>query len=366
MKVRYRDLSVKDPQIKDELLEAVNSVLTHGQIILGPEVEYFEELVARDCGTKYSVGVGCGTDALYLSMRALGIGAGDEVITTPLSWIATVNAIIATGATPVFVDIDDDLNINPNLIEGSITKKTKAILPVHFTGRLCNMDEIANIAHRNNLFIIEDAAQAYGAHLNGKMAGSFGDFGCFSMNAMKVFSSYGEAGAITSSNTELRDTLISLRYNGTINKEDCYIPSINARIDTIQAAMMNINAKYLPKRISRIREISKYYNDRLRSIVDCPLEDNSFHTYYSYTIKVDNRDSIIDYLNNCGIETKIQHPILMPFHSAYKEMYRDIDIPVASDAVNKILCIPNHDQMSDSQVEYVTEKMVGFYKNESQ
>ena len=186
-------------------------------------------------------------------MRALNIGPGDEVITTPLSWIATVNAIVATGAKPVFVDIGQDLNIDPVLIQNSITNKTKAIIPVHFTGRLCKMNKIMEIAKKNKLFVIEDAAQAYGSNVNGKMAGSFGDTGCFSMGAMKLYSSFGEAGAILVNSYKLKEDLISLRYNGTINKEDCHVPSINARIDTIQAAMMNINAKYFSKRIERIR-----------------------------------------------------------------------------------------------------------------
>ena len=362
MKVRYRDLSVSDPRMKSELLNAVERVLTHGQILLGPEVKEFEELIAKECGTKHAVGVGCGTDALYLSMRALGIGPGDEVITTSLSWIATVNAIVAAGAKPVFVDIGNDLNIDPDLIQNSITDKTKAIIPVHFTGRICKMNKILEVAKKNNLFVIEDAAQAYGAHINKKMAGSFGDTGCFSMNAMKVYSSYGEAGVIAVNNDKLKDSLVSLRYNGTINKEDCHVPSINARIDTIHAAMMNINAKYLPKRIKRIREISKYYNEKLQNVVDCPLEDDSFHTYYSYTIKVDDRDTFMDYLNQNEIETKIQHPILMPFHTAYKELYHPIHIPIAEKLVKKILCIPNHDKMTDQQVEYVAGKIYNYYK----
>ena len=362
MKVRYRDLSVSDSKMKSELLSAVDKVLTHGKILLGPEVEEFEELIAKECGTKYAVGVGCGTDALYLSMRALGIGPGDEVITTPLSWIATVNAIVAAGAKPVFVDIGNDLNIDADLIENSITDKTKAIIPVHFTGRICNMEKIMEISKKNKIFVIEDAAQAFGANIKGKMAGSFGDTGCFSMNAMKVYSSYGEAGAIAVNNNKLKEFLISLRYNGTINKEDCHVPSVNARIDTIHAAMMNINAKYLPQRIKRIREISKYYNDKLKNIVECPLEDESFHTYYSYTIKVDDREAFMNYLNENEIETKIQHPILMPFHTAYKEKYHPIYIPIAVKLVKKIICIPNHDKMTDQQVEYVVEKITNYYR----
>ena len=363
MKVRFKDLSVSDTKIKKELLNAVDKVLTHGKILLGPEVKEFEQFIAKECGTKYAVGVGSGTDALYVSMKALGIGPGDEVITTPLSWIATINAIVAVGAKPVFVDIGQDLNIDPDLIKNSITNKTKAIMPVHFTGRLCKMNKITNIAKKNNLFLIEDGGQAYGANINGKMAGSFGDTGCFSMNPMKIYSSYGEAGVITSNNDKLKENLISIRYNGTLKKEDCHVPSINARPDTIHAAMLNINAKYLPNKIKRTREISKYYNDKLGNVVDCPLDDGSFQTYYSYMIKIDNRESLIDYLNRNEIETKIQHPILMPFHRAYKKLYREISIPIAKKLVNKILSIPNHDKMTDPQVEYVADKIYSYYKS---
>jgi len=360
MKVPYRDLSVTDPILKKELIEAVEKVLSHGRIILGPEVGEFEKHIAEYCHKKHSVGVGCGTDALYLSLRALGIGPGDEVITTPLSWIATVNAIVLSGATPVFVDISQDLNIDPEMISDAITSKTKAIIPVHFTGRICKMDRIMDIAEKHNLFVVEDAAQAFGAHLKGITTGAFGDIGCFSMNAMKVFCSYGEAGALVTDDDDLYQKLISYRYNGTINKEDCHTPSINARIDTVQAAMMNVNLNYLEKRILRIREISKFYNDNLKDLVVCPLEDDSFHTYYSYTIIPENRDDLMVHLNKNGIETKIQHPILMPYHTAYRDRFPKYQIPVAEKLVDRIICIPNHDKMSDDQVEYVTATINNF------
>ena len=235
-------------------------------------------------------------------------------------------------------------------------------MPVHFTGRLCKIDKIKKIAIKNNLFLIEDGGQAYGASINGRMAGSFGDVGCFSMNPMKIYSSYGEAGVITSNNETLKDKLISIRYNGTLQKEDCHVPSVNARPDTIHAAMLNINAKYLPNKIKRTREISKYYNDKLRDIVECPVDDGSFQTYYSYMIKVNDRESLISYLNQNEIETKIQHPILMPFHTAYKKLYHELSIPVATTLVEKILSIPNHDKMTDEQVEYVADKIHNYYK----
>jgi dTDP-4-amino-4,6-dideoxygalactose transaminase len=362
MNIRYRDLSINDPFMKQELLEAVDKVFTHGKIILGPEVTEFENLVAKFCHTQHAVGVSCGTDALYLSLRVLGVGPGDEVITTPLSWIATLNAIFLTGATPVFVDIGKDLNINPDLIPDAITSKTKAIVPVHFTGRICKMDKIMNIAKKNNVFVVEDACQAYGAKLNGIISGAFGDLGCFSMNAMKVFCSYGEAGAVVTNSNEAYEKLLSYRYNGTINKEDCHTPGINARIDTIQAAMMNINLKYFDAIVERLRQISKYYNEELKNIVECPLEDESFHTYYSYTILIKKREKLVEYLQSKGVETKIQHPILMPYHTAYRDKYPMYELPVAEKLVDQILCIPNHSKLSDAEIEYVVSTLKGFYQ----
>ncbi len=218
MKIPYRDLSVTNEQQKKELLESVDRVLSHGRIILGGEVDLLETKIAEICQKKYAIGVGSGTDALYLALRCLEVGPGDEVITTPLSWIATVNAIVLCGATPVFVDINEDLNMNTELIEAHVTPKTKAILPVHFTGRLCNMEQVMGIANQKNLCVVEDAAQAFGAHANGAKAGSFGHINCFSMNPMKVFCSYGESGALVTDEERLYRKLLSLRYAGTINK----------------------------------------------------------------------------------------------------------------------------------------------------
>ena len=361
MKVRYRDLSVHDPAIQKELLDSVKEILDHGQIILGPEVDEFENSIANFCGTKYAIGVSCGTDALYLSLKALGVGPGDEVITTPLSWIATVNAIVLIGAEPVFVDVGQDLNIDPELIEEAITDKTKAILPVHFTGRMCKMDRINEIAKKNGIFVVEDAAQAFGAKVSGKMAGAFGDIGCFSMNAMKVFCSYGEAGAIVTDNDDLYPELISYRYNGTINKEDCHTPSMNFRIDTIQAAMMNVNLKYINDKVEKFRKSAERYNQELKDIVFCPPVDDTYHTYYSYTILVDNRDSLVKYLDGKGVETKIQHPILMPYHTAYNGKYKCHDLKVAEKVVDQILCLPNHDLLNDEEIAYVIEVMKDYF-----
>ena len=355
MKIPYRDLSVTDTQMRKELLLAVEKVLQHGMILLGPEVEAFEEQVAQFCQKKYAVGVNSGTDALYLSLKSLGIGPGDEVITTPLSWIATTNAIVLCGATPVFVDIGEDLNINADLISDAITDRTKAIIPVHFTGKLCDMDRIMMIAKANNLYVVEDAAQAFGASRNNKMAGSFGHVNCFSMNPMKVYCAYGEAGSIVTDNEDVYHSLLSLRYAGTINKENCHIPSLNGRLDTIQAAMMLINFKYLFQKMERLQEIANYYTNSLQDIITCPEPDGSFHAFYSYTVITPQRDQLQEYLNSKGIETKIQHPILMPYHIAYKKLFSKIKIPVAGRLVKQILCIPNHEKLQQDEQEYIVK-----------
>jgi dTDP-4-amino-4,6-dideoxygalactose transaminase len=362
MKVRYRDLRVKDRKLKKELLDSVDKVLSHGRILIGPEVNKFEANVARYVNSKFCVGLGSGTDAIYLALKALNVGYGDEVITTPMSWISTLNAIELTGATAIFSDISADLNINPQSIKSKITPKTKVILPVHFTGRICKMNPIMEIANDNNIVIVEDAAQAFGAHLDHKMAGTFGRIGCYSMNSMKMLNSYGEAGAVVFNKRSLYSKMISLRYNGTINKEDCVIPSKNARIDTVQAAMMNVNLKYLNDKINKIRKIASFYNDSLRKLVICPLEDESYHVYYTYTIMTKKRDELMQYLLDNGIETKIYHPILMPFHSAYKDRNVNIKLPVAEKLVQQILSIPNHDAMTENECDYVVEKIKDFFK----
>ena len=359
--IPYRDLSVKDPNLKRELMDAVDKVLSHGRLILGPEVSMLEQEIAKFCNKKFAVGVNSGTDALYFALRALDIGPGDEVITTPLSWIATLNAIVLCGATPVFVDIGEDMNINPALVENAITHKTKAILPVHFTGKMCDMSAIASIAAKNGLKVIEDASQAFGAKIQNKVAGSWGYVNCFSLNAMKILNAYGEAGIIVTDDAHVFDKLTSLRYAGTINKEDCHYPSLNGRIDTIQAAMLLVELKRLTPKINRLQEIARIYTTHLNDIVKCPDDEGSFHVYYSYTILTDRRDELKNFLLEKGIETKIQHPILMPYHAAYKQKFKPY-IPMAEKIVNQILCLPNHEKLTNEDVRHIVETVKFFFR----
>ncbi len=363
MKIPYLDLSVKDPVLKSELLQAVDKVLSHGRISLGPEVDQFEKRVAEFCRKKYAVGVNSGTDALYLALRSLDIGPGDEVITTPLSWVATLNAIVLCGATPVFVDIGEDLNVNAELISDAITPKTKVILPVHFTGKLCDMARIGDLATKHGIFVVEDAAQAFGAQFDGAMAGSFGHVNSLSMNPMKVFCAYGEAGVVVTDDEPLYQKLVSLRYAGTVNKEDCHYPSFNCRLDTVQAAMLLVNFTYLKNKIARRRSIAKFYTGALKNVVVCPQEqagEDCSHVYYTYTIQADRRDELKGFLARKDIETKIHHPLLMPYQTAYKDRFRP-KIPVAERLVKRILSIPNHEKMTAPEMEYVVSSIREFY-----
>ena len=363
MKILYRDLSVKNIDLRYELLAAVEKVLSHGRFIFGPEHEEFEAEIARYCNRKYCVGVNSGTDALYLALRALDIGIGDEVITTPLSWIATVNAIVLTGATPIFVDIASDLNINADLIESAITPRTKVILPVHFTGQMCSMKRIMEMAEKRGLIVVEDGAQAFGATQDGAVCGSFGVLSCFSMNPMKVYNGFGEAGAVLTNDNTLKEKLVSLRYNGTINKQNCHYPSLNGRLDTIQAAMLVVNLKYLEEKIENRRVIAAKYTKHLQDLVQCPIEHpGNRHIYYAYTILADRRDDLMRHLASKGIETQIQHPIPMPHHTAYEGRFK-ADIPVCEDTVNRILCLPNQEDISTEEVEYVCKHIREFYTN---
>lgn len=361
MKVPYLDLSVRDSSHKAELLKAVETVLSHGRVILGPEHDEFERKVAAFCKKRYAAGIGSGTDALYLALRSLDLSPGDEVITTSLSWIATTNAIALCGATPVFVDIREDLNIDPDRIEEAVTSRTKVILPVHFSGKLCDMPKIQAISERHHLVVVEDAAQAFGGHLQGQMAGSFGRINCFSMNSMKLFCAYGEAGAIVTDDSRLYEKIVSLRYNGTINKEECHYPSLNGRLDTLQAAMLLVNFERLAERIEKRRRIADFYSQELGSLVQCPREEeDNYDVYYTYTIITDQRDSLRGFLDSRGIETGIHHPIPMPHQKAYQYLPKS-DIPVTERLVNQILSIPNHQDLTRDMIEYVAGSIKRYF-----
>jgi len=359
-KVPFLDLRINEESTRKVLLNAIDAVFQHGRIVNGPEVGELEEKIAHFCDRKYAIGVNSGTDALFLGLKALGIGAGDEVITTSLSWIATANAIALTGATPIFADIRDDLNVDPESVKRLITPKTKAIMPVHYTGKICAMDSLMKLAREHKLLIIEDASQAFSARYDGKRAGSFGDMACFSMNSMKIFASCGEAGIVLTDSSDIYDKLIALRYNGTVNKEVCIEPSLNGRLDTLQAAILLKRLQNLDEVVQKRREIAAWYNGQLADVVEIPREKRGeWDVYYTYTICADRRDELKAFLETQGVETKIQHPILMPEQPAYKGSKGEFTN--AKCLVDKILSIPANEKLVQRDVDYVVACIRRFY-----
>ncbi len=361
-KVRFVNLEFKDKLFKKKILNSFKRILNHGQFILGPEVYEMEKKIARFCGRKFCIGTASGTDALYLAVRALDIGKGDEVITSPMTWVSSTNSIIMNNAKPVFVDIKNDLNIDETKIENSINKKTKAILYVNYTGKVANTKKILSVAKKYKLKVIEDCAQSFGSRRYGRPSGFFGDISCFSFNPMKVLPSLGEAGAVLTNSKKINDKLKILRYAGTISKENCVEPSLNFKIDTIQASFILEYLKIVNKLINKRIKIAKSYNDGLVNKIVKPMtEKNCLDSYYTYTIQVKNRDKLLKYLNSKGIEARVKHPILVSDQIAYKKYDRG-NLLNASKIIKKIISLPINDKITKNQINYVIKTVNDFYK----
>jgi dTDP-4-amino-4,6-dideoxygalactose transaminase len=358
-KVPFLDLRVTDDDERLALLAAVDRVLRHGRIVLGPEVAQFEEQVAARVGRRFAIGVNSGTDALILALRALGIGRGDEVLVPALSFVATANVVKLAGAEPVFVDLDADMNMDPGAIEPLITERTRAILPVHWAGKVCRVEEICAIAARHGLPVIEDGAQAFDAVRHGSKAGSFGLLGCFSMNCMKVFASLGEAGMVVTDDEALHGRLVQLRYHGLISKEHCGVPSHNGRLDTVHAAMLLERLARFDEVIARRRDNADYYSQRLAGVVDVPREEPGCRdVYYLYIIATDRRDDLQLFLSERGIETKQPH-VLMPDHPAHAGGLGNWS--QAAKVHHRRLCLPVHEKLAAEQRQYVADSILTFF-----
>jgi len=361
MKVPFLDLRVLDAEQKQEMLRAIETVMDHGRILLGPEVEALERELAVYCGVKHALAVGSGTDALVLAVRGLGLGAGDEVVTPAITFVGTANGIALAGAKPVFCDVTPDLVMDPARIEAAITPRTKAVMPVHFTGRVPDMDAIAAICRKHNLILIEDAAPGIGAERNGKRAGSFGKVGCLSINPMKVLNALGEAGAVLTDDDALFERLSILRYHGVVNKESCVTLSHNARIDTLQAAVILPRLKRLEQSIAHRRSVAARYNAAFKGLFRLPQETQGHRdVYYTYTIQSPERGKLAEHLAEAGVETRVQHPMIIPQHPLYLEA--DLSrYPVAMKAVSEVLCLPCHEKLDDAQVDHTIRAVNGFF-----
>lgn len=361
--IPFIDLAQQHRYLKNELLSAVDKVLDHGQFILGPEVKSFERCFADFCGVTYAVGVDNGTSALILTLRALGIGDGDEVITVPNSFLATASCITAVGAKPVFVDVRGDLNIDPSKIECAITERTKAIIPVHLTGRPAEMGQITAIANKYGVYVIEDSAQASGAKYFGQKTGSFGIAGCFSLHPLKVLSAVGDAGIITTNDSGLYERLLILRNHGLRSRDECEVWSINSRLDTIQAAMLLVKMRYFDKWIEVRRAIAAYYREQLREYAAVPEEmPHEFSVYQTFIIQAERRDELQKYLLARHIETKVHYPIPLHLQEAAEGLgYATGAFPVTENLAETILSLPIYPELTQIQIERVISAIREFY-----
>ena len=331
-------------------------MLLTGRILMGDSVSKLESKLSKFVKRKYCVAVGSGTDALILSLMSLNLKKKDEVITTSLSWISSTNSIVLAGATPVFADIDNDLNISIESIKKLITKNTKAILSVNFTGKMANMIELEKICRVQNIKLIEDASQSFGSSIGNRMSCSFGDISAVSHNPMKIFSAYGEAGSIFTNDKKIYLKLIALRYSGTYNKEFLLRPSINGRMDTIQAHVLFDKIDGLKKKIVARINNAKIYDKNISNSILKPKIYYKQNIFYTYTIIIPNkRDQLKKYLEKKGIETKIQHPLLIPQQNYFKNYKKDIKN--AKKIVNQILCIPIHEKLKQIELKYVYESI---------
>ena len=355
--VPFVDLRTQYLSIKAEIDAAVLNVFDSTQFVLGKEVAAFEELFAAYTQTRYVMGVNTGTSALHLSLLAAGIGKGDEVITTPFTFIATVSAIDYTGATPVFVDIDPvSFTIDPAKIEAAITPRTKAILPVHLYGQPADMDPIIEIAKRHGLVVIEDAAQAHGAEYKGRRVGSIGDLGCFSFYPGKNLGAYGEGGAVTTNNPEFARTIRMLRDWGAERRYYHDLKGYNYRLEGVQGAVLKVKMKYIEGWTEARRTVAARYDVALAdSGIPTPhAAPDRRHVYHIYAIRDAQRDALQTYLQNQGVSTGIHYPIPVHLQGAFAELgHKDGDFPHSEAAAREVLSLPMYPELPPDQQEIV-------------
>ncbi len=377
-KVPFVGYKLQYNNLKEEINKTIQRVLEEGDLILREDVKEFEKNLADFVGIKYAIGLNSGTDALFLSLKAAGIRKGDEVITVSHSFIASITAIVQSGATPVLVEVGEDFLMDIEKVKEAITPKTKAIIPVHFNGRMCDMKKLMSIAQEHNLIVIEDAAQALGAKFAEKKAGSFGLTGCFSFYPAKILGCPGDGGAVSTNDLEIAEKIRLLRDHGQKTKTEIVCYGWNSRLDNLQAAILNVKFKYLPEWIERRREIAEIYNKGLSGIagVKLPpapdLDSKRFDVFQNYVLRVltpnfgsdgriKNRDELFEYLKEKGVETLIKDPI--PNHWQKGLDLFHFQLPFTEKLAKEVISLPMYPELTIEQVEYVIKCVKNFYKN---
>jgi dTDP-4-amino-4,6-dideoxygalactose transaminase len=359
------DITRQNETLKPSLENVFQTVLQHGHFILGDEVRKFEEQMAAFVGTEHAITVANGSDALLLSLMALGIGPGDEVIVPSFTFFATAGSVSRVGAVPVFVDVTaKDYNIDPEAVRRKITSKTKAVIPVHLFGMPAKMDQLMQLASEYNLSIIEDAAQALDTVSGGNLVGNIGTLGCFSFFPTKNLGCFGDGGMVTTNRGDLAERLRMLRVHGTRRKYYHELLGINSRLDTLQAAFLNIKLPHVKNWIEKRRQIAAFYRQELAEIseIQLPAEDSG-HSYNQFTIQVAEREQLREFLAAEGISSTVYYPLSLHLQPVFASLgYRQGDFPVSEELTTKVLSLPMFPELNPEEQAYVIEKMKEFYR----
>lgn len=366
MKIPFVDLYAQYLSLKPEIDSAIEGIIKDTSFIGGKPVTGFEKNFAEKYGVKHCISVGNGTDAIYIVLKMLGIGDGDEVITVANSWISTSETVGQTGASPVFVDIEPDYStIDADKIEEKITSNTKAIIPVHLYGQSAEIDKIKQICKKYNLFLIEDCAQSHFAEYKGKKVGTFGDAATFSFYPGKNLGAYGDAGCIITNNDDLAQKCLMYARHGAIEKHNHQMEGINSRLDGLQAAILNVKLPFIDDWNKKRLENALYYNELLKNvngIIMPKIRENAKHIFHLYVVRTEKRDELQNYLSENGIQTAIHYPVALPLMPAYKKLsYSEADIPIAAKFQSEILSLPMFPELKKEEIEYVVETIKNFF-----
>ncbi|MBB6453297.1 dTDP-4-amino-4,6-dideoxygalactose transaminase [Salirhabdus euzebyi] len=352
-------------ELKEEINAEMMQVLESGQYIMGPKVQEFEKAIADYCEVEEAIGVANGTDALLLTLEALGIGAGDQVITTTFSFFATAEVISKLGARPVFVDIDPDTyNLDVSQIEKCITNKTKAIIPVHLFGQPAEMDSIMQIAKKHNLYVIEDACQAIGSTYKDKKIGSIGDAACFSFFPTKNLGGFGDGGMITTNNADLAKDLKTLRVHGSTKKYFHSVIGYNSRLDPIQAAALQVKLAYIDQYNEKRREIAAKYNEAFKDLpIQLPVElEQVKSVYHLYIVQTDKRKALMEHLSEQNIQSGVYYPLPLHLQEVYKKLkYRKGSLPVAELAAERTMALPLFPELTEAEQQHIITVVKDFF-----
>lgn len=367
-KIKFSALDKQHQQLLPELLEATRQVLSSGNFILGDAVSQFETTFADYHKISHAIGLASGTDALILPLKALGIGPGDEVITTVNTFITTVSSIALVGATPVLIDAGPDDNIDVDKIEAKITPATKAIMPVHWTGKPCDMDTLMKIANKHNLHVIEDCAQAISARYKGKLVGTFGAIGCFSLHPFKNLNACGDAGIIITDDQALADKIWALHNNGFARQGGCEFWSSNSRLDTLQASYLNIKFNYFEKWTDQRTEVAARYIEKLKHIGEIelpslPMSKEDRYAFHTFIIKAQHRDELQKHLNEHHIETKLHYKIPIYRQNIAKKTLDcgPEEFPRMEHISNHCLSLPIYPELLEDELNYIVSAIESFY-----